>query len=57
MVAVTTMAMAARVSQAITRIPSLKAEPFKPTNCSVERFVNNKEAAITGAVRLLPPKK
>src|SRR5665811_1341138 len=55
--AVTTMAMAARVSQAITDNPSLYALPFKPTICSVERFVNNKEPAMTPAVRLLPPKK
>lgn len=38
-------------------IPSLNADPFNPTICSVERFVNNKDPAITGYVKLLPARK
>ena len=55
--AVTTIAIAASVSQAITDSPLSYAEPLRPTNCSVERLVSNNEPAITPAVRLLPPKK
>lgn len=55
--AVTTIAIAAKVSQAITNIPSEKAEPFNPTICSVDKFVSNKDPAITPAVKLLPPRK
>src|SRR6056297_667157 len=55
--AVTTMAIAAKVSHAITDNPSLYALPLSPTICSVERFVNKSEPAMTPAVRLLPPKK
>ena len=52
-----TKAATATTSHAITLIPSLNAEPFKPTICSVERFVNNNEPAITGYVKLLPARK
>ena len=56
-IAVTTIAMAAKVSQTITDKPLSYAEPFSPTICSVERLVNSKDPAITPAVKLLPPKK
>jgi hypothetical protein len=55
--AVTTMAIAANVSQAITDNPSLYALPLSPTICSVDRFVKRSDPAITPAVRLLPPRK
>ena len=55
--AVKTIAIAAKVSQAITKIPSENAAPLSPTICSVDKFVSSKEPAITPAVKLLPPKK
>ena len=55
--AVITIAIAASVYQTITDKPFSYADPFKPTICSVERFVNNNDPAITPADRLLPPKK
>lgn len=50
-----TIAIAASVSHAITKIPSLNAAPFKPTICSVDKLVSNNEPAMTTPVRLLPP--
>ena len=47
----------ATTSQAITLSPSLKADPFNPTSCSVERLVNSSDPAITPAPRLRPAKK
>src|SRR5690625_2193718 len=56
-IAVMTMASAARVSHAMTRIPCSQACPLRPTICSVDKLVRSKEPAMTPAVRLLPPKK
>ena len=56
-IAVTTIAIAANVSQTITDKPLWYAAPFSPTICSVDKLVSNKEPAITPAVKLLPPRK
>ena len=55
--AITIKAITATTSQAITLKPSLKAAPFKPTICSVDRFVSSKEPAIIGNVSERPPRK
>ena len=55
--AVKTIAIAATTSYAIIGRPSAKATPFAPIICSVDKLVSNKEPAITGPVKLLPPKK
>ena len=47
-IAIATSAITATTSQAITQSPSLNAEPFSPTICSVERFVSSSEPAING---------
>ena len=52
-----TSAITATTSQAITHRPSLKAAPLRPTICSVERFVSRSEPAITGNVSDRPPRK
>jgi len=44
-------------SQAITASPLLNPCALSPTICSVDRFVNIIEPAITVALKLLPPKK
>ena len=54
--AVAIIEMAARVSQAITRTPWAKDCPFKPTICSADRLVNNKDPAMVIAPKLRPPK-
>ena len=36
----------AMTSQAMTAMPSLKAAPLSPTNCSVDRLVNRSEPAM-----------
>ena len=54
--AVTIIEIAAKVSHAITKTPCAKDCPFKPTICSAERLVNNKEPAMVIAPKLLPPK-
>ena len=52
------MANAAKASHATpTKALSPKTAPFNPTNCSVERFVSNREPATTGQVKALPPVK
>ena len=51
------IAIAARVSHAITKIPSLKALPLSPTICSADKLVNSKDPAMVMAPKLLPPKK
>ena len=56
-IAVTTIAIAARVSHTITDNPLWYAAPFNPTICSVDKLVNNNEPAITPAVKLRPPRK
>ena len=35
----------------------MKAAPFSPTICSVERFVRRSDPAMMGKVRLRPPRK
>ena len=55
--AVTTIAIAARVSHTITDKPLWYADPFRPTICSVDRLVSKRDPAITPAVKLLPPRK
>ena len=56
--AVAIIAKAASASHAIpTRALSPKTSPFNPTNCSVERFVNNKDPATIGHASALPPVK
>ena len=47
-IAIATSAITATTSQAITQSPSLNAEPFSPTICSVERFVSSSEPAMNG---------
>ena len=55
--AINTNAITATTSQAITANPSLKAAPFKPTICSVDKLVSKSEPAIIGKVKDRPPKK
>jgi hypothetical protein len=55
--AIRTSAITATTSQAITERPSLKAAPFNPTICSVERLVSSREPAMIGKVRERPPRK
>lgn len=55
--AIITSASTATTSQAITLRPSLKAAPFKPTICSVDKFVRSNEPAMIGKVSLRPPRK
>ena len=52
-----TNAMTAITSQAMTLKPSVKAEPFSPTICSVERLVISMDAAISGNVSVRPARK
>ena len=47
----------ATTSQHITDNPSLNESPFKPTSCSVERFVSNSDPAMKTPVKLRPAKK
>jgi hypothetical protein len=54
---ITIKANTATTSQAMTLNPSLKAAPFKPTICSVDRFVKSKDPAIIGKVSERPPRK
>jgi hypothetical protein len=54
---VTTIANAARVFQTITDNPFAYAEPFKPTICSVDKLVHNKDTAIRPTVKLLAKPK
>ena len=52
------MAKAANASHATpTSALSPKTAPFNPTNCSVERFVNNNDPATTGHAKERPPVK
>ena len=47
--AVAIMAKAAKASQATpTRALSPNTSPFKPTSCSVDKFVSNSDPATTG---------
>mmetsp|Transcript_80833 Transcript_80833/g.233765 ORF Transcript_80833/g.233765 Transcript_80833/m.233765 type:complete len:123 (-) Transcript_80833:3-371(-) len=56
--AVAHMASAAKVSHAVpARQASLKIAPFKPTNCSVDKFVNISDPATTYHDNALPPAK
>ena len=56
--AVAIIAKAASASQATpTNNLSPKTSPFKPTSCSVERFVRSSEPATTGQPSALPPVK
>ena len=47
----------AKTSHAITHRPSLKASPFSPTSCSVDRFVSISEPAMYPPVSDRPPRK
>jgi hypothetical protein len=47
----------AMTSQAITQMPSLKAAPFSPTSCSVERLVRRSDPAMNPPVRVRPARK
>jgi hypothetical protein len=47
----------ATTSQHMTDNPSLNESPFKPTSCSVERFVSSSEPAMNTPVKLRPAKK
>ena len=56
--AVAIIAKAASASHAIpTKALSPNTSPFKPTNCSVDKFVNNNDPATTGHAKALPPVK
>ena len=55
--AISISAMTATTSHAITLIPSLNAEPFRPTICSVDKFVSSRDPAMNGNVRLRPARK
>ena len=56
--AVAIIARAAKASHASpTSALSPNTEPFKPTNCSVERFVNRSEPATIGQASARPPVK
>ena len=58
MSAVAIIANAARASQAIpTNALSPNTSPFKPTSCSVEIFVSNRDPPIIGQLRDLPAVK
>ena len=56
--AVAIMANAAKASHATpTNALSPKTAPFSPTNCSVDKLVNNNEPATTGHANARPPVK
>ena len=56
--AVAIMAKAAKASQATpTRALSPNTSPFKPTSCSVDKFVSNSDPATTGQLSARPPVK
>jgi len=50
------MAIAAKVSHAITKTPSVNDCPLSPTICSADKLVSSKEPAIVMAPKLLPPR-
>jgi hypothetical protein len=55
--AMQTSARTATTSHTMTENPYVKAAPFRPTICSVDRFVSNSDPAMSGHVRLLPARK
>ena len=55
--AIATMEMTETPSQTMTQNPSVKAAPFSPTICSVDRFVSSSDPAIRGNVSERPARK